>query len=66
MHPLGEKEQQVIYGIDLKAIANRRLQYGTDKLTQKLNFLRGLYDIPIKAFIKPNPLYADLLKAKDK
>ena len=43
-----------------------KLQYGTDKLTKKLNFLRGLYDIPIKAFIKTNPLYADLLKVKDK
>lgn len=42
------------------------LQYGTDKLTQKLNFLRGLYDIPIKAYIKTNPLYADLLQVRDK
>lgn len=40
------------------------LQYGTDKLTQKLNFLRGLYDIPIKAYIKVNPLYVDILQVK--
>lgn len=35
-----------------------------EKAIKDLFFLRGLYDIPIQAYIKTNPLYADLLQVK--
>lgn len=47
---------------DDSALENKK----NDRLISKLNYFKGLYDIPIRIYVEKNPLYTDLLKIKEK